>query len=390
MTTGEISNNNFFNNKSTAIAVAITLALHGVAGTGLATMKMLEIEPLKNTPPLQIEMINLEEAEPEPPKSSIAPTISPKPAKNPSTAAKAEPAPAAAPPAPAPSAPAPIPVPVKKSEPVKPKVEPQKLAETPKTETVKPKETPKVEPELPKETPKIETSKINEDLIAQRQKQAAFELQQRQEAERKKQAEADAAKAKAKADAEAKAKADAEAKAKADAAAAAKAKADAEAKAKNGHGQGGQGTNTKGNKAGKENGKADGKEGGREDGKAGGTGKGDKNATGSDKNSQGSGGGELKGQTVSAAQINANWRRKPDFSGLSTDIEDKKTIKVSIHITFDAKGRITGVSGVNTGDPNLNKQIITAVRRASLNPFKSPSGQPISGSGNFSAVINLN
>ena len=382
MTTGEISNNNFFNNKNTAIAVAITLALHGVAGTGLATMKMLEIEPLKNTPPLQIEMINLEEAEPEPPKPSIAPTISPKPAKNPSTAAKAEPAPAAAPPAPAPSAPAPIPVPVKKSEPVKPKVEPQKLAETPKTEPVKPKETPKVEPEPPKETPKIETSKINEDLIAQRQKQAAFELQQRQEAERKKQAEADAAKAKA--DAEAKAKA------KADAAAAAKAKADADAKAKNGHGQGGQGTNTKGNKAGKENGKADGKEGGREDGKAGGTGKGDKNATGSDKNSQGSGGGELKGQTVSAAQINANWRRQPDFSGLSTTIEDKKTIKVSIHITFDAKGRITGVSGVNTGDPNLNKQIITAVRRASLNPFKSSSGQPISGSGNFSAVINLN
>ena len=383
MTTGEISNNNFFNNKNTAIAVAITLALHGVAGTGLATMKMLEIEPLKNTPPLQIEMINLEEAEPEPPKPSIAPTISPKPAKNPSTTAKAEPAPAA--PAPAP---APIPVPVKKSEPVKPKVEPQKLAETPKTEPVKPKETPKVEPEPPKETPKIETSKINEDLIAQRQKQAAFELQQRQEAERKKQAEADAAKAKA--DAEAKAKADAEAKAKADAAAAAKAKADADAKAKNGHGQGGQGINTKGNKAGKENGKADGKEGGREDGKAGGTGKGDKNATGSDKNSQGSGGGELKGQTVSAAQINANWRRQPDFSGLSTTIEDKKTIKVSIHITFDAKGRITGVSGVNTGDPNLNKQIITAVRRASLNPFKSPSGQPISGSGNFSAVINLN
>ena len=375
MTTGEISNNNFFNNKNTAIAVAITLALHGVAGTGLATMKMLEIEPLKNTPPLQIEMINLEEAEPEPPKPSIAPTISPKPAKNPSTTAKAEPAPAAAPPAPAP-----IPVPVKKSEPVKPKVEPQKLAETPKTEPVKPKETPKVEPEPPKETPKIETSKINEDLIAQRQKQAAFELQQRQEAERKKQAEADAAKAKA----------DAEAKAKADAAAAAKAKADADAKAKNGHGQGGQGTNTKGNKAGKENGKADGKEGGREDGKVGGTGKGDKNATGSDKNSQGSGGGELKGQTVSAAQINANWRRQPDFSGLSTTIEDKKTIKVSIHITFDAKGRITGVSGVNTGDPNLNKQIITAVRRASLNPFKSPSGQPISGSGNFSAVINLN
>ena len=384
MTTGEISNNNFFDNKSTAIAIAITLALHGVAGTGLATMKMLEIEPLKNTPPLQIEMINLEEAEPEPPKPSIAPTISPKPAKNPSTAAKAEPAPAAAPPAPAPSAPAPIPVPVpvKKSEPVKPKVEPQKLVETPKTEPVKPKETPKIEPELPKETPKIETSKINEDLIAQRQKQAAFELQQRQEAERKKQAEADAAKAKA--------KADAEAKAKADAAAAAKAKADAEAKAKNGHGQGGQGANTKGNKTGKENGKTDGKEGGREDGKAGGTGKGDKNATGSDKNSQGSGGGELKGQTVSAAQINANWRRQPDFSGLSTTIEDKKTIKVSIHITFDAKGRITGVSGVNTGDPNLNKQIITAVRRASLNPFKSPSGQPISGSGNFSAVINLN
>ena len=364
MTTGEISNNNFFNNKNTAIAVAITLALHGVAGTGLATMKMLEIEPLKNTPPLQIEMINLEEAEPEPPKPSIAPTISPKPAKNPSTAAKAEPAPAAAPPAPAPSAPAPIPVPVpvKKSEPVKPKVEPQKLAETPKTEPVKPKETPKVEPELPKETPKIETSKINEDLITQRQKQAAFELQQRQEAKRKKQTEADDANA----------------------------NADSEAKAKNGHGQGGQGTNTKGNKAGKENGKADGKEGGREDGKAGGTGKGDKNATGSDKNSQGSGGGELKGQTVSAAQINANWRRQPDFSGLSTTIEDKKTIKVSIHITFDAKGRITGVSGVNTGDPNLNKQIITAVRRASLNPFKSPSGQPISGSGNFSAVINLN
>ena len=382
MTTGEISNNNFFNNKNTAIAVAITLALHGVAGTGLATMKMLEIEPLKNTPPLQIEMINLEEAEPEPPKPSIAPTISPKPAKNPSTAAKAEPAPAAAPPAPAPSAPAPIPVPVKKSEPVKPKVEPQKLAETPKTEPVKPKETPKVEPELPKETPKIETSKINEDLIAQRQKRAAFELQQRQEAERKKQAEADAAKAKA--------KADAEAKAKADAAAATKAKADVEAKAKNGHGQGGQGTNTKGNKAGKENGKADGKEGGREDGKAGGTGKGNKNATGSDKNSQGSGGGELKGQTFSAAQINANWRQRPDFSGLSTNTEKKKTIKVSIHITIDVKGRITDVSGVNTGDPNLNQQIITAIKRASFNPFKSPSGQPVSGSGIFSAVINLN
>lgn len=79
--------NSTSNNGIKAMAVGVAIALHGLAGLGLAHMQMPELKPLKITPPIKIEIIepikepeiveikinNLES--PEPPKPIMAPKI---------------------------------------------------------------------------------------------------------------------------------------------------------------------------------------------------------------------------------------------------------------------------------------------------------------------------
>ncbi|MDO4896870.1 MAG: hypothetical protein Q3971_05845, partial [Moraxella sp.] len=125
-------------NKYTALAVAVALGLHGLAGFGLATMKMLIIEPPKIVPPIEIQMLTItnHEESPEPPKPVVAPVVIPKPTPaltpKPSTSAPQ------ASPAPAPASP-----PVQKLASLPPKAEPK--PEPSKAEPIK-KEPPKTEP----------------------------------------------------------------------------------------------------------------------------------------------------------------------------------------------------------------------------------------------------
>lgn len=348
-------------NKYKVLAAAVAIILHGVAGVGLTTMQMLHIEPPKITPSLEIQMIKLNNEEsPEPPKPE--PTPEPKPTSTP-VQSVAAPAPPKASPSPPPKAPKP-----------EPRPEPQK--ELPKPKLPK--------PELKQEPVKLEP-KVTEpqvDIITQERAQKAFELQQQREreqrereqqererqAERDRQAElarqqaerdrqAELARQKAEADAKARAEADARAKAKAEADARAKAEADAKARAEQGQGRGGDGKDAK----------TDNKTGNKDTTKSG-----------------GAGGGELKGQNLSIS--NASWKSKPNWNGLTSEKLSGSANFVAT-LTIDANGKITSVSGVNTGDKSLDRQISQALRRARLHPFKSSSGQPMSGTATFSTTV---
>lgn len=186
------------NHKVKVLAVGVAIVLHGLAGFGLANMSLPELKPLKNTPPIEIQIIqptqlnNLES--PEPPKP-IKPIAAPKVEVNPD-------------PRPAPAKP--------------------KMVEPPKNE---PKKT------EPKQVQKQE-KKIEPDNSLQQEanRQAEILAKQRADAQAKWEAEQ-----KAEIDRQNREKAAAEAAAKArEEAAAAKARAEAEAaaKAKNGNGNG--------------------------------------------------------------------------------------------------------------------------------------------------------
>lgn len=317
-------------NKYKVLAAAVAIILHGVAGVGLATMQMLHIEPPKITPPLEIQMIKLNNEEsPEPPTPIPAPEPTPAPAQ--SVAALAPPK---ASPPPPPKAPKPEPRPEPKKEPVK----------------LEPKEPPKVtEPQV--------------DIIAQERAQKAFELQQQREreqrereqqererqVERERQAERDRQAELARQQAERDRQAEL---------ARQKAEADAKARAEQGQGKGGDGKDTK----------TDNKTGNKDTTKSGGT-----------------GGGELKGQNLGTVS-NASWKSRPNWSGLTSEKLSGSANFVAT-LTIDANGRITSVSGVNTGDKGLDRQISQALRRARFHPFKSSSGQPMSGTATFSTTV---
>ena len=324
-------------NKYKVLAAAVAIILHGVAGVGLATMQMLHIEPPKITPPLEIQMIKLNNEEsPEPPTPIPAPEPTPTPAQ--SVAAPAPP----------------------KASPPPPKAPKPESRPEPKKESVKLES---------KEPPKVTEPQV--DIIAQERAQKAFELQQQREreqrereqqererqAERDRQAElarqqaerdrqAELARQKAEADAKARAEADARAKAKAEADARAKAEADAKARAEQGQGRGGDGKDTK----------TDNKTGNKDTTKSGGT-----------------GGGELKGQNLGTVS-NASWQRPPNFRGLDFSEVSGTPPPFTVTLTVDATGKITNISGINTGNANLNRQIRRALTQARLHPFKSASG----------------
>lgn len=329
-------------NKYKVLAAAVAIVLHGMVGVGLATMQMLHIEPPKITPPLEIQMIKLNtEESPTPPTPMPAPEPTPTPSQS-----VAAPAPPKVSPPP-PTAP-------------KPKLEPKK--ESPKPKPTKP-EPPKPKP---KEPPRVTEPQV--DIIAQERAQKAFELRQqrereqreREQQERERQAELDrqAKLARQKAEADAKARAEADARAKAKAEADARAEADAKARAIQGQGKGGDGRDTK----------TDNKTGNKDTTKSGGT-----------------GGGELKGQNLGTVS-NASWKSRPNWNGLTSEKLSGSANFVAT-LTIDANGKITSVSGVNTGDKGLDRQISQALRRARLHPFKSSSGHPMSGTATFSTTV---
>ncbi|STZ55464.1 Uncharacterised protein [Moraxella lacunata] len=326
-------------NKYKVLAAAVAIILHGVAGVGLATMQMLHIEPPKITPPLEIQMIKLNNEElPEPPKPESIPEPKPMPIPAQSVAA---PAPPKASPPPPPKAPKP-----------EPRLEPQK--ELPKPKPPKPELKQEPVKFKPKEPPKVTEPQV--DIIAQERAQKAFELQQqrereqreREQQERERQAERDRQAELARQQAERDRQAEL---------ARQKAEADAKARAEQGRGRGGDGKDTK----------TDNKTGNKDTTKSG-----------------GAGGGELKGQNLSIS--NASWKSKPNWNGLTSEKLSGSANFVAT-LTIDANGRIISVSGVNTGDKDLDRQISQALRRARLHPFKSSSGQPMSGTATFSTTV---
>lgn len=305
--------NSTSNNGIKAMAVGVAIALHGLAGLGLAHMQMPELKPLKITPPIKIEIIepikepeiveikinNLES--PEPPKPIMAPKIE----KNPDPR-----------PAPAPTKPK-----VAETKPVKP-------------QPVKPAQTPKVtEPEV--EKPQVTQPSVDQaQLIAAQQRaqeQARWEAQQRAEADRLAREKA-AAEARARADAEAKAKAEAAAKA---AAAAAKNSTDA------------------------------------------GSGKGHNS------------GDSIGPVSLSAAEVDASWRRKPNLAQLCSPRLTGKTVNVTVKLTIDEKGSIQNASVTqSSGDKSFDRDVARAYKSGRLKPFIR-NGQAVKGFANVPTAITI-
>lgn len=305
--------NSTSNNGIKAMAVGVAIALHGLAGLGLAHMQMPELKPLKITPPIKIEIIepikepeiveikinNLES--PEPPKPIMAPKIE----KNPDPR-----------PAPAPTKPK-----VAETKPIKP-------------QPVKPAQTPKVtEPEV--EKPQVTQPSVDQaQLIAAQQRaqeQARWEAQQRAEADRLAREKA-AAEARARADAEAKAKAEAAAKA---AAAAAKNSTDA------------------------------------------GSGKGHNS------------GDSIGPVSLSAAEVDASWRRKPNLAQLCSPRLTGKTVNVTVKLTIDEKGSIQNASVTqSSGDKSFDRDVARAYKSGRLKPFIR-NGQAVKGFANVPTAITI-
>lgn len=297
------------------LATTIALVLHGVAGVGLATMTMLELDPPKITPPIEIQMIVMNNEEsPEPSAPEPTPQVTP-------------------------IAPPKAPPPKQMMTPPKP-VPPPK----PKPTKLEPKSNPEPKP-VPKPEPRVDQAEI----LAQQQRQAAFEAQQRENQQRKEredaerrareQAEADR-KAREQVEADRRAKVEADRKARADADARAKAEADAKARTKA---------------------EADAKAQADADARA----KAEANKP-------------LTGQNLGTV-TNASWRSRPNFSGIVVEGGASFTVTFSV----DAKGNISNISGINSGDREADRKIRSAIARAKLHPFKNANGQVMSGTASF-------
>ena len=339
--------NSTSNNGIKAMAVGVAIALHGLAGLGLVHMQMPELKPLKITPPIKIEIIepikepeiveikinNLES--PEPPKPIMAPKIE----KNPDSR-----------PAPAPAKPK-----IAELKPVKPQT--VKPAQTPKVtepEVKKPRVTQASETKQKPKTPEITKPPVDQSqLIAAQQRaqeQARWEAQQRAEADRLAREKA-AAEARAKADADADAKAKAKAEAEAKAAAARREAEAAAAAAKNS-------TDEDGGK--------------RKDGDGG----------------EGRNSGDSIGPvSLSAAEVDASWRRKPNLAQLCSPRLTGKTVNVTVKLTINEKGSIQSASVTqSSGDKAFDRDVARAYKSGRLKPFIR-NGQAVKGFANVPAAI---
>ncbi|AKG07858.1 hypothetical protein AAX06_06460 [Moraxella bovoculi] len=335
--------NSTSNNGIKAMAVGVAIALHGLAGLGLAHMQMPELKPLKITPPIKIEIIepikepeiveikinNLES--PEPPKPIMAPKIEKKPD-----------------PRPAPAKPK-----IAELKPVKPQT--VKPAQTPKVtepEVKKPRVTQPSETKQTPKTPEVTKPPVDHSqLIAAQQRaqeQARWEAQQRAEADRLAREKA-AAEARAKADADAKAKAEADAKAAAArreaeaAAAAAKNSTDAGSGKRKG-GDGGEGHNS---------------------------------------------GDSIGPVSLSAAEVDASWRRKPNLAQLCSPRLTGKTVNVTVKLTINEKGSIQSASVTqSSGDKAFDRDVARAYKSGRLKPFIR-NGQAVKGFANVPTAITI-
>ncbi len=331
-------------NKIKGVALAVAIALHGVAGFGVANMQIKTLTPPKITPPLEVEFIK-PEPKPEPEKIILNNLESPEPVvvNQPVQQQVARPQTAGA-------------APIQQSE-----------SETKKAVTEKKTQ----QPNTSKHTASIKSdNKPADDIARQQAQQAAFEAEQRrleherlererlehiarqEQLERERLAKEQAQKeqlAKEQAERERKQR-EAQEKARAEAEAAARRQAEADALAKKqadeARRQAQQGQGSQGNGKDKKN--DDGKKGGKDD-----------------NNQQGQ---IISGQNLGSIS-NASWIRKPDYRGVNS-AEIKGNISGTATLTIDAKGSITGVSGVSTGDRELDRQIMREIRRAKLKPFK--------------------
>lgn len=355
-------------NKIKGVALAVAIALHGVAGFGVANMQIKTLTPPKITPPLEVEFIK-PEPKPEPEKIILNNLESPEPVvvNQPVQQQVARKQEAGAMP--------PKPAKMQSAEPIK--TEPAPEPEQTKPETEPKKSEPIPEPEPEHQTPPEPDTRLQDELLQQQAQQAVFEAEQRrleherlererlererlehiarqEQLERERLAKEQAQKeqlAKEQAERERKQR-EAQEKARAEAEAAARRQAEADALAKKqadearrqaqqGQGQGNQG---------------DGKDKKNDDGKKGGK---------DDNNQQGQ---IISGQNLGSIS-DASWIRKPDYRGVNS-AEIKGNISGTATLTIDAKGSITGVSGVSTGDRELDRQIMREIRRAKLKPFK--------------------
>ena len=375
-------------NKIKGVALAVAIALHGVAGFGVANMQIKTLTPPKITPPLEVEFIK-PEPKPEPEKIILNNLESPEPVvvNQPVQQQVARKQEAGAMP--------PKPAKMQSAKPIK--TEP---APAPEPEQTKPETEPKKselipEPEPEHQIPPEPDTRVQDELLQQQAQQAAFEAEQRrleherlereqlererlehiarqEQLERERLAKEQAQKeqlAKEQAERERKQR-EAQEKARAEAEAAARRQAEADALAKKqadearrqaqqGQGQGNQGD-------GKDKKNVDGKKGGKDD-----------------NNQQGQ---IISGQNLGSIS-NASWIRKPNFSGIHSD-EIKGNVSVTATLTIDAKGSITGVSGVSTGDRELDKQIMREIRRAKLKPFKQ-GNNTLTGTATYPISIKL-
>lgn len=98
---------------------------------------------------------------------------------------------------------------------------------------------------------------------------------------------------------------------------------------------------------------------------------------------------------------NPTWVKQPKFEGLSEELlrESKRcydidmayfndceaVVSLTPQLLIDKRGNITAVHNINTGNRELDRQIIIALRRAKLTPFVV-DGVPVSGR----AILPLN
>ncbi|USZ14910.1 hypothetical protein NGM44_00465 [Moraxella sp. FZFQ2102] len=102
-----------------------------------------------------------------------------------------------------------------------------------------------------------------------------------------------------------------------------------------------------------------------------------------DKDNQG---GVIGGQDLGTIS-NASWARKPNFANLNSN-EITGNVSTTATLTIDDKGRITAVSGVSTGNKQLDRDIVREIKRARLKPFKK-GNNTLSGTATLPININL-
>lgn len=368
--------------KVKGLAVAIAMVLHGLAGVGLVHMSMKPITPTKFIPPLEIEFIKPEPPKPEkvilnnlespePPKPHIEPTkaVMPAPsegAKASEQEAKPEVIEQTAKPEPTP---APVNEPIAEPTPIN-EPEEAKLVEEPPAQDPEPiinheeileqqrqqalwEHQQKILKEREEQERKEQERIAREN--AERLQQETLARQQQEQLEKERQEQERLAKEKARQEQEEKERL---AKEQAENARKEKERLDAENARKAAEAQKAEAARKAAEAAAQQQAQGRGKG---DSGK----GKGDAGDKGKDNGSEN---GSSSGKSVDLGTLSAaSWKRAPNFSGLTSD--SVEAIKLNVHLTFDAQGKITDVKGVHIrSDKDLEREIRRRIRQAQLHP----------------------